>query len=811
MKKLTTYTLWLLALCWGLTACTADEKGELPTKQSLPDGTPVKFSFEAVVPEVATRTAGRVTSLHLLVFDQNHRYLYRAEAVVGEEVNAGRLNGVDYIHNNGILPAENKLRRFEVTLLTSSQPRIVHFIANYDWSGFPKDYEIEGTDEGQLIPRLYTGRNVAPTYWQSFRFEDIANDSFHHLVFKLLRNKAKFTVDLSRVPNFRLKGYCMHNSPDRGTVAPYYSKTAASGSGTYSDVLYNFPDTPTQPTIMAHMELGREGDVNTNRSPLLVYEYRNREADDSKQMFLILKGQYPGTNYDSYYKVDLMTAIRDEQNNYLGAELFDVVRNNHYLIIIQKIDQPGYRTYEEAVANPAGNNLFASVELQDFPTVSDGTYKLSVDNTDAVMVLPGRFSSQIAFSSKNGYRDVRVYLNRKPCNGAITGDDYLSYANYNSNTGVLSVDVKAVPANTEQTYVFNVIATPAENPTIHIQRTISLTVRPQYEFKATLTEADATNNPQGERVSLSFTVPGTLPRNLFPYHVYIAADQLSPYVSATVNDGMVMEKRGTRVFYRYTVGEKPGDMDVTKTLNFQRTLGNGTSVITLYSSFYNNADVLLKNSESVSRSDANTVTGLLTFTGLSYTRPHMVPSGLRTTLATSGVAGVTARMVSAGYVKLEGLQGKAGNQRLTLTATITTAGGKIVCTKTLTLDEWKTRLGNASGSVDMDVSSVQLSGRISYREWKSGSGATGNILDVPANATLVVIDANGSTSQYATIRMTGAGTYTMDVNNLAALKTARPFRVDYNNNPYLPNKVVVHSQYLMKLVDNPDLVMSIYQ
>lgn len=811
MKKLTTYTLWLLTLCWGLTACTAEEKGELPGKQSLPDGTPVKLSFEAVLPEVATRTVGQVNNLYLLVFDQNHRYLYKAQAVVGEVVDAGRLSGVDYNPNNGTLPAENRLRRFEVTLLTSSQPRIVHFIANYDWSGFPKDYEIEGTDEGQIIPRLYTGRGVAPTYWQSFRFEDIANDSFHNQVFILLRNKAKFTVDVSRVPNFRLKGYCMHNSPDRGTVAPYYSKTATTGTGIYGDVLYDFPDMPVRPTIMARMELGREGDVNTNRSPLLVYEYRNTEADDSKQMFLILKGQYPGTNYDSYYKVDLVTAVRDAQGYYLGAELFDVVRNNHYLINIQKIDKEGYRTYEEAVANPAGNNLFASVELQDFPTVSDGTYKLSVDNTDAVMVLPGRFTSQIAFSSGNGYRDVRVYLNRKPCNGAITDDEYLSYANYNSATGVLSVDVKAVPTNTEKTYVFSVIATPAENPTVHIQRTISLTVRPQYEFNATLTEDNATANPQGERVSLSFTVPGTLPRNLFPYYVYIAADQLSPYVSATVNDGLVMEKRGTRVFYRYTVGEKPGDTDVRKTLNFQRTTSNGTSVVTMYSSFYNNGDVLLKNSESVSKSDANTVTGQLTFTGLSYTRPHMIHDGLRTKLTTSGVAGVTAKMVAAGYVKLEGLQGKAGNQSLTLTATMTTAGGSVVCTKTLTLDEWKTRLANAAGSVDMDVSSINLNGRISYREWRSGSGATGNIVDVPANATLVVVDASGSTSQYATIRMTGLGTYQMSVNNLTALKSPRPFRVDYNNNPYLPNKVVAHSQYLMKLLDNPDLLMSIYQ
>lgn len=807
MKQVIKYTSLLIGMIVMLTACNTDKMDELVPNGELKDGTPVTISFTAAVPNApTTRNVDNVNNLYLVVFDQNHRYLYRTEAQIGGVVDADDITGETYLPNNTMDPIDNKLRRFTVTLLSSSEPRIIHFVANYDWAGFPKDYEIEGTDEGQVIPQLFTERNDNTVYWQSFKFNTISLNAFDNIVFKLLRNQAKFTVKIGATADFTLTGFCVHNAPDKGTIAPFYSKTQLTNSGSfYDDVLYDFPNDPIQSTVMANLVLSPAGDVNTNKDPILTYEYRNAEAGASKQMFLIVKGKFTPTSPDTYYKVDLVSEIKDEHGNYIGSTAFDIVRNNNYIININRVAQEGYATYQEAVIHPAGNNLFASVELEHFPTVSDGTYILSVDNTDAVVVLPGRFTAQIGFSSANSTRDVKVYYQNHLCDGAIAGDDYIDYANYNPDNGTLYVNVKDVPTNLEKTYTFNVIATPSENPTVHIQRAITLKVRPRFDFNAELVEHGGTNNPQGEQVDLTFTIPGTLPENLFPYDVYIAADQLSPYVTAGTNDGMVVEKIGTRIYYKYTVTTKPGNTDIRQTLHFQRTSTDGSSVVTLVSGYYNDGDVILKNSSSVSQSDANSATGKLTFTGLSFTKPRAVFSDYRTTLSVDKPS-VTASMASAGYVKLTGLNTLSDSDNLKLTAALKEGGGTITCTKTLTVAEWKNLLGNEATSVDMDISSVFVTGSITYASW-SGS-AYGAPVDVPTDANLTIIKEDGSMPGNATISLTSAGIFEMNVTGVENVKTPVAFRIEYPNNEYAPRVLVAYSQYLMQLIDNPSISLT---
>ncbi|WP_025002385.1 hypothetical protein [Prevotella dentasini] len=152
-----------------------------------------------------------------------------------------------------------------------------------------------------------------------------------------------------------------------------------------------------------------------------------------------------------------------EKKNFIGTQRIDLIRNYNYIVNIISSKGKGYPTYDEAVRNPASNNLFASVELQDYADISDGEYTLIVDNTNAIMTLPGSFTSPIKFYGKDIEPDhsgtyVRVYLNQKMCDGDITDDPYIDYAKYDQNTGLLSVNVKAIPVNEDKHYTFNVVA-----------------------------------------------------------------------------------------------------------------------------------------------------------------------------------------------------------------------------------------------------------------------------------------------------------------------------------------------------------------
>ena len=300
-----------------------------------------------------------------------------------------------------------------------------------------------------------------------------------------------------------------------------------------------------------------------------------------------------------YYKIDLKHDLEDESNNFIGSEPYDVVRNYEYTVKVSSVATDGYTTYNQAALSPAGNNLFSSVELQDFPEVTDGKYKLNVTNTEAIIIEPRTFQSQIFYTGDQATLEkVRIYVNRKPVATALNSDEFIETASFDQDTHSLKVKIKKIPTEGEKIYKFVVIADNGDtrNRSI-IQRTITLTLRRRYDFRASLNEsagANSATNLQGERVDLKFNVPGTIPNNLFPYEIIIKAVGLTPYVDATTNDRLKVFTKDGNLYYKYVVRTLPvNGQSYQQTLHFKRTVSHTPVSLELSSSLFNTQTINL--------------------------------------------------------------------------------------------------------------------------------------------------------------------------------------------------------------------------
>ncbi|WP_159101301.1 hypothetical protein [Prevotella dentasini] len=299
MKRSLYYIGMVVSMLLVLTSCTSDIFESFGGDDAT-DGVPVTLSFEAAFPGGGpmTRTTADIKNLTLLVFNDKHRYLYRAKATLQEIVDTP--SGITFLPDGVTLgPVENKLYKFTVTLMTSTKPRIIHFVADYSKDGksldetLPGDHDLESSDEGEVMPGIISTDTEDYSYWQTFYFKNINENSFENKAFKLLRDKAKITVTNAQNSGFELKGYSLHNAPDRGTVVSFQSKTQLTNGPRefYRDVLYTFPIDPTLPTLPSDIVLKNIRETTTNLNPIPVFEYSNSQAERTKQLSVILYGK----------------------------------------------------------------------------------------------------------------------------------------------------------------------------------------------------------------------------------------------------------------------------------------------------------------------------------------------------------------------------------------------------------------------------------------------------------------------------------------------------------------------------------------
>lgn len=552
--------------------CTADRPTQSDDEQTmLPEGTPFEVSFGGFADGMSVSTLrapdsnpNQITDLRLLVFDENHRFLYSRKAVLGEIVPDDKPDAshLPDLEKDNI----EKMMRFTTSLVSSNRIRYIHFIANHDWNGFPQDYFIEGVTDGELIGGMVTDKIE---FWRMVTFNKLDADALNGKVVKLLRNNAKVSVKKKEeVTNFEFKGFTVYNALDKSTVAPFVFKE--------SDLTYDFPTTPDVATIPAGTTklAPKEFGIYVDGYDL----FEKVDISSKEPVFVIMKGQLQGKR-EGYYKIDLVKLDPSTGE----TSYYDVIRNFHYRVIVNNVANEGYATAEEAARNPAGNNLFASVELADYPSVSDGTNTLDVELLGATFVYaPSTFITKVFYTAGIGL--VKYFPSWD------SNDEYLGairQVKNEDNGGSLSFDIKKVPTDRTLEYFVNVVATDGEGSII--TRKITVLLRSPYDFHQ---EIDHKGSKAGDKVTISFDVPATITPSSIPFEVLVKTKELTPDLSTGNNDGMILVHKNGNYYYSFKV--KDADAIGKKIdMHFVRNVSNRGEEIELTSIYYNPATVTL--------------------------------------------------------------------------------------------------------------------------------------------------------------------------------------------------------------------------
>ncbi len=560
-------------LLWGLliVGCASGSPKNEEEQGLLPEGTEFDVSFGGFANGMSTSLLradddiNNIKNLRLLVFDEHRNFLYSRTAIVEAVVNAS-LDGRHYLpdwERNGI----TKMRKFRVKLLSSLKNRYIHLIANHNWDTFPQDIYLRGKSDGEILGHLST---KTTEFWQMIQLKELQPTSLQGYVIKLLRNTAQVRVEVAYKGIFDLKGFVVYNRSDRANVAPFvYDKHGQK---------YDFPFKPQVATVPAGTVYQRFADVQ-GVTPIDLFEHENTDASST---FVIIKGRKQGSYQDGYYKVDFV----DIDGSTGVSKLLPIIRNHKYVISIKDVLNEGYPTFDEAVRQPAGNNLFASVELSEYPKVSDGRNTLEVSNLGALYVKSGMFHARILYSA--GAQYVKVH------HSISSSDPYLGIPVYNSvgggfeSEGTLDIPIKNVPQNGET--VKYRVAVVGKDPTTNsaISRVITLSLHKAYDFNAHIDGSGTYWSPRD--ATISFTIPRDINSAVFPFDVYIYTSKLTPK-----NGKMLLEldKKTGRYRYRYTVRDV-SSANAPIQLEFVQNGGSQHGVVaSLESDYFNTKELSL--------------------------------------------------------------------------------------------------------------------------------------------------------------------------------------------------------------------------
>ena len=509
MKKILLATVAILALA----ACNRD----IIIPETPVDKDHFVLEYSVVIPEAQAVTKSlatpEITGMKVFVFDEN-----------------GLLVDQPATATASAWGEDTTPTTFTVTLPQYSRACSVHFIANCpDASGVATENDLTA---------LYTATSK-DAYWQCVEVPNLLasnNDLKKDLIdnyftnIPLIRNFAKITVDLALPTNksytFTDMRYMLINVPDRGSVVPFNTNngqfenyhTQGTGLG-YAELKAKNYDA-FMPAGVTYDETTPDYAANNTRyvtesTSLYTYESKLRSA---KNTALIIYGKYNGKA--GYYKLDFIN----------GDDVYEVLRNLHYKVIINEISGQGYATAAAAAAAAAGNNISASSETENLLNITDGTQRLTVDQVVKYIVKggeEGKFTIRYKYEATIGTASETAGTITRSKNATDADAVIAEISNpvYGSDGWfTVTVTPKALPASASEQYT--------EKVTIkvgNLSRVVTLKLRNPYDMAV----ACASEAEQDESVIVSVTIPGDLNPEIFPLEFIMEDTQLCLSPDAT--------------------------------------------------------------------------------------------------------------------------------------------------------------------------------------------------------------------------------------------------------------------------------------
>ena len=609
MKKI----LFAFSMIFALVSCVSED---LPQTSIPQEGDKVTLTFGVQIPEagVATRSMAvpAITSLNLLVFDQNGYLVETAQAYVG--------GSTLWDDKTSPSDAANKQPQpFTVTLTKTSAYRAIHFVANAAVSGLA-----DFGHEDALIPSLVSTGD-ADAYWQRMEFANgIASDSGTKLdnntVVPLVRNFAKVTV-AENLSNFVLEGFVVMNTRSEGTVAAYNArerKFAKFVNGTtaraYSAMIAEYNG----------FEAGVQQDTKPADAAFTTGAKYVREtaagATDGTNPYIIVKGKWvaSGTPTDQteskYYRLDFVNAGGT-------SGLAAILRNFSYNFTITSVEKAGMSLDEVMNATEGENNLSFQEATQSLLNISDGTGQLFVSATNVTLVsnepyilmykyVPNISTGAIdngsaSYSRKGTYaekesafiEDDKYIIGSGTVASLITETSdpalkayYQEFSDYNY--------IKLQPRDPQPNTLNDVIVITggelAREVRFKLQQKINMTVE-AYDGNVGV-EDNEVARATGEKVWVDITIPANLSQYIFPLEFEIEAGALSIYPDANPNTNVTTAERNNmpvRTGATIIPGQSGNTFRFVRTLslaeyNALKTAANGAETVTFTSQFKTN-------------------------------------------------------------------------------------------------------------------------------------------------------------------------------------------------------------------------------
>lgn len=388
-----------------ITACSNDNI-TIPTPPTGEEEQECTLTFTVNVPDMtnASRTltgdASGIQTLKLLVFDGVEKnYLYERTA--------------------NLISKNSTSGTYSVRMVTSSEPRIVHFVATHaDKLDVP--YQVS---EFAVISQLYSEDNDA--YWQRVEVpsititknndntETVTAENITNKAVTLVRNVARITLK-SSTTDFVVDGFAIVNAPSKGSIAPYYMTPDANGNNFPEYVVSNLTTTGVSSAIGSYNTLIKNGYIGVpypngsslstvpaaDKFPNSNVQYMYERTQEGSNAFLVVRRKMSDNSY-RYYKIDILnTQTADGIPVY-----YKILRNFSYDITITGIDAgaEGFTNPEDAAkSDAADNNLTIAEELKELTNIAYNNERLFVSKTEVVCTNGTFLSFKFKYYDTNG-------------------------------------------------------------------------------------------------------------------------------------------------------------------------------------------------------------------------------------------------------------------------------------------------------------------------------------------------------------------------------------------------------------------------
>ena len=452
------------------------------------------------------------TSLHIAVFEVTEDGSYLKEFLDNDDIELLSANDGDGCW------------KFNVTITeagaaTDKKYRL-HLIANYPGLTMPFG------EEGQLMGLLETQANDKDVYWNFVELTSISESSVTSLQHvPLVRNYVQIKIDeTSNFTGLTNVEYALYNVPTKGRVAAY--NTNPEATSTFANFVNGTACQTYDNLLSTQKYAGNEAyddgsllskNLTWKATSAVSYMYERNHSQRTNPTCMLIKGTFNGST--SYYKLDFV----DNNENY-----YNLLRNFIYTMKVTEVKGPGYGSAEEALNQPAGNNISGDAKAASYTNVSDGTRQLYVSTTS------------ILFTQKQSvylyYKYIPNIKNPSPTNEGVT------ISGHSDGTVLDKMEEEGKETMGQYTGWYRVKLTPKAIPAIAasqeltftaggLKRTVKLQSQPPFTGM-TVVAYDGENNPLnkeddvinreiGKKVKVDITLPAGIPESLFPLRLFI--------------------------------------------------------------------------------------------------------------------------------------------------------------------------------------------------------------------------------------------------------------------------------------------------